>query len=119
MKSTELFLLPPFYYPHSVHVRMVNSVRCKELGSWTGISLLRWNRPPQPKLVPGKRWGNKKVHIPILTGHVGEDVVREGPVQLGTDGGAVPEAEVDLLPALHGGHSSEGTADAAAAVPVL
>ena len=74
---------------------------------------------PQPELVPGKRWGNKKVHIPILTGHVGEDVVREGPVQLGTDGGAVSEAEVDLLPALHGGHSSEGTADAAAAVPVL
>ena len=38
-------------------LRKVDSVRCKELESWSGRRSSPMEQTPKPKLVPGNRWG--------------------------------------------------------------
>ena len=45
-----------------VLLRKVDSVQCNEQGRWTGRRSSPMEQTSQPKLVPVKRWGTKKVN---------------------------------------------------------
>ena len=58
-----LQLLPKAYFSIFALAALlikVDSLRCKELGGQTGRRSYPMEQTPQPKLVPGKRWGIKK-----------------------------------------------------------